>query len=84
MIMNAITITKVKKKKIMKKSNVRRTQITKMRHWKYVHHIIITLIVLKELRNCIPQIIRVWSLFCSIWVYKSPHFLPILLENWPN
>ena len=36
---------------------------------------------LKELRNCIPHLIRVWSLFCSIRVYKSLHFLPILLEN---
>ena len=26
---------------------------------------------LKELRNCISRIIRVWSLFCSIRVYKS-------------
>ena len=36
---------------------------------------------LKELRNCIPRIIRVWSLFCSIRVYRGLHFLPIFLEN---
>ena len=36
---------------------------------------------LKELRNCISSIIRLWSLFCSIRVYASLHFLPILLEN---
>ena len=24
-------------------------------------------------------IIRVWSLFCSVWVYMSLHFLPIYL-----
>ena len=34
---------------------------------------------LKELRNCILQIMRVWSLFCSVRVHTSPHFLPILL-----
>ena len=34
---------------------------------------------LKELRNCILWIIPVWSLFCSVRVYKSLHFLPILL-----
>ena len=39
-------------------------------------------ISLKELQNCIPLIIRVWSLFSSIRVYKSPHFLPVLLENY--
>ena len=38
--------------------------------------------VLKELRNCISRIIRVWSLFCSIRVYTSLHFLPILLVNY--
>ena len=37
--------------------------------------------VLKELRNRISRIIRLWSLFCSIRVYPSLHFLPILLEN---
>ena len=37
---------------------------------------------IKELRNCISRIIRVWSLFCSLWVYTSLHFLPILLENY--
>ena len=36
---------------------------------------------LKELRNRISHIISLWSLFCSIWVYASLHFLPILLEN---
>ena len=36
---------------------------------------------LKELQNCIPRIIHVWSLFCSVRVYKSLHFQPILLEN---
>ena len=36
---------------------------------------------LKELRNYISRIIRVWSLFCSIRVYKSQHFLRIRLEN---
>ena len=35
--------------------------------------------VLKELQNCILCIISVWSLFCSVRVYKSLHFLPILL-----
>ena len=34
---------------------------------------------LKELRNCILRIIRVWSVFCSVQVYISLHFLPILL-----
>ena len=37
---------------------------------------------LKELRNCISRIICVWSLFFSIRVYGSLHFLPILLENY--
>ena len=37
------------------------------------------LIMLKELQNCILCIIPVWSLFCSVQVYKSLHFLPILL-----
>ena len=32
---------------------------------------------LKELQNCIWWIIPVWSLFCSVWVYKSLHFPPI-------
>ena len=36
---------------------------------------------LKELRNCILCIICVWSLFCSIRVYTSQHFLPILFGN---
>ena len=30
--------------------------------------------MLKELRNCISRIIRLWSLFCSIRVYASLHF----------
>ena len=33
----------------------------------------------KELRNCMSWIIPVWSLFCSVQVYKSLHFQPILL-----
>ena len=37
---------------------------------------------LKELWNYIPCIIHVWSLFCSIWVYKGLYFLLILLENY--
>ena len=37
---------------------------------------------LKELRNRISRIIRLWSLLCSIRVYASLHFLPILLENY--
>ena len=37
--------------------------------------------ILKELRNCIPRIIRVWSLFCSMPVYRSLHFLLIFLET---
>ena len=36
---------------------------------------------LKELRHYILHIIRKWSLFCSIRVYVSLHFLPFLLEN---
>ena len=36
---------------------------------------------LKELRNCISRITCVWSLFCSIRVYKSLRFLPILLKK---
>ena len=34
---------------------------------------------MKELQNCILFIIRAWSLFCSVRVYISLHFLPILL-----
>ena len=45
-----------------------------VRHWCPVRH-------LKEIRNCISRIIRVSSLFCSIWVYSSLYFLSILLEN---
>ena len=33
--------------------------------------------LLKELRDCILCIICVWSLFCSVRVYISLHFLPI-------
>ena len=36
---------------------------------------------LKELQNHISRIICLWSLFCSILVYASLHFLPIPLEN---
>ena len=36
---------------------------------------------LKELRNCILCVSRVWSLFCSIWVYLGLPFLPIHLGN---
>ena len=39
-------------------------------------------IALKELRNRISHIIRLWSLFCSILVYASLHFLRIHLENY--
>ena len=39
-------------------------------------------LTLKVLRNRISRIIRLRSLFCSIRVYVSLHFLPILLENW--
>ena len=34
---------------------------------------------LKELPNCVLYIICVWSIFCSVRVYVSLHFLPILL-----
>ena len=34
---------------------------------------------LKELRNFILRIIRVWSLFSSKRVYTSLHFLPNLM-----
>ena len=37
---------------------------------------------LKELRNRISRIIRLWSLLCSIRLYTRLHFLPILLENY--
>ena len=36
-------------------------------------------LLLKELRNCILCIIRVRSLFCLVWVYRSLNFLRILL-----
>ena len=36
---------------------------------------------LKELRNCISRITRMWPLFCSLRVYTSLHFLSILLGN---
>ena len=39
------------------------------------------IVILKELRNRITRIIRLRPLFCSIRVYASLHFLPILLEN---
>ena len=35
----------------------------------------------KELQNCILCIIRVWSLFCSVRVFVSLHFLAILLAK---
>ena len=35
--------------------------------------------ILKELRNYILRINRVWSVFCSAQVYISLHFLPVLL-----
>ena len=35
--------------------------------------------ILMELRNCISCIIRVWSVFYSLRVYISLHFLHILL-----
>ena len=38
----------------------------------------IDIVPLKELRNCISRSICVWSLFCSIQVYTSLHFLMIL------
>ena len=34
-------------------------------------------LILKKVRNCILCIIRVWSLYCSVRVYTSLHFLPI-------
>ena len=34
---------------------------------------------LKDLRNCILCLISVWSLFCSVRVYISLHFLPMIL-----
>ena len=37
---------------------------------------------LKEPRNFISRIIHVWSLFCSIRLFASLYFLPILLENY--
>ena len=37
---------------------------------------------LKELRNLILRIIRLWSSFCSITVYTSLQFLRILLRNY--
>ena len=39
----------------------------------------ITIPHLKELQNCILCVIPVWSLFCSVRVYKGLHFLSILL-----
>ena len=37
--------------------------------------------LLKELRNCLLRTSLEWPLFCSIRVYTSLYFLPILLEN---
>ena len=36
---------------------------------------------LQGLRNCIWRICHLRSLLCSIWVYTSLHFLPLLVEN---
>ena len=36
---------------------------------------------LKELRNCISRIIYVWSLFWSIRLSTSLHFLPIFYRT---
>ena len=47
----------------------------------FVQTLLSTALLLKELRNCILRITRVRSLFCSIRVYASLHFLPIYLEN---
>ena len=44
-----------------------------------VYDLLGILYILKELRNCILCIIPVWSLICSLRVYKSLYFLPILL-----
>ena len=38
-------------------------------------------IYLKELRNFILYIIHAWSLFCSLQIYISLHFLPIILKK---
>ena len=38
-------------------------------------------LILKELQNCIFRIIRAWSLFCSIRIHASLHFLLILSKN---
>ena len=35
--------------------------------------------ILKDLRNCILCVIQVWSVFYSVRVYISLHFIPILL-----
>ena len=55
----------------------------KVNHEKFrmVDQIMHKLLILKELRNCILCIIRVWLLFCSVRVYISLHFLPILLAK---
>ena len=37
--------------------------------------------LIKQATNCISSIICLWSLFCSVRVYASLHFLPILLEK---
>ena len=42
----------------------------------------INLLNLKELRNCILYINHMRSLFWSVWVYLSLHFLSILLKNY--
>ena len=43
-----------------------------------------TELTLKDPWNCTSRIILVWSLFCSIRVYRSLHFLPILLDSFWN
>ena len=47
----------------------------------FIFNKVASLQTLKELRNCISSIIRMWSLFCSIRVYARLHFLTILLET---
>ena len=47
-------------------------------YFQFFHKMILLLhkrLLHKELRDCITRIIRMWSLFCSIGVCKSLHFL---------
>ena len=39
------------------------------------------LIIFVGVRICVLYIIRAWSLFCSIRIYISLHFLPVLLKK---